>query len=308
MIGVGRIDIVVKAPSAFSQHEELPTWRITLQRVYFDSHVYDELIEPGNRSFRKQLVLSIHTRRCEVYGSLATIEELSGLVANDESRYRSLVDCFWDCVRSNVLLDRALLLQDESRKSNRLGMREACFWRSFVAKIKRASHDNLGMMSVAAEVLGKKQDEAAAMNRRFEEAEFKITEAVEEERHRHGPETDTEYQQWLNCVSEAEVQDWFDTHRTGNSASCISWKRAPCTAALIGWTIARAKMNLMHGKRYERSASHDRDHFIYATQTGTLVTNDVDLARTVRFIQPPLATVQTTAQFCKSVLTVNSDV
>jgi hypothetical protein len=97
------------------------TRRIAMQRVYFDSYVYDALIEPNNESIREQLLLSIRARTCKVYGSLTTIEELGGVTAKDTARYHSLIDCFWGCVRTDVLLDRALLLQAEWRKSDRVG-------------------------------------------------------------------------------------------------------------------------------------------------------------------------------------------
>ncbi len=213
-----------------------------------------------------------------------------------------------ETIGQGVFLDRALLLQAEWHKSDRVGMQEACFRKSVVgAEIRRASYDNQRMTSIAAEVLGKNQDEAEAMNKLFEEAESKITEAVEEKRRRHGPKADAEHRQWLNTVSEREVQDWLDTHRKRDGVSRISWRRAPCASASIGWMIARAKMNLMDGKQYERSAGHDRDHFIFGTQTGTLVTNDEYLTRTVRFIQLPLATVQTPDQFFEPVLTADND-
>jgi hypothetical protein len=88
-----------------------------MRRVYFDNHVYDPLIEAGNKSIRERLRDAVRTGNYVVYGSVVNLEELGGLAGKDTSKYQKLIECFWECVGANVLLCHKWLLEAEFQKS-----------------------------------------------------------------------------------------------------------------------------------------------------------------------------------------------
>lgn len=268
-----------------------------MQRVYFDSHVYDLLIEPANQVIREKLLEAVRTRVLEIYGSVVNVQELGGLAGKDTAKYRKLVECFWDCVGSNVLLDRALLLQAERQKSDHLSMSEACFKKACVeSTIRPASYDRERMRHVADEFAEKKQCEAASMKMTFRELQEKVKSAVKQMRSA-GQYDPAEYERWLETVSTGEIQTWLDDQRGRTGAPRVDWERSPCAAAINAWMYARAKRNLRDGKQYRPQDNPDMDHVIFAAQVGVLVTNDTDLRITLAMIDAPLVVMQTSNEF-----------
>lgn len=275
----------------------------SMQRVYFDCHVYDLLIEPSNQAIREKVLEAVRRGALEIYGSVVNLEELGGLAGKDTSKYRKLIDCFWDYVRSNVLLDRAFLLQAETQKSDRLSMSEACFEKALVkSRIRPASYDQERMRDIADEFAEKKRCEAASMKTTFRELQEKVETAWEQMRSAEQYDS-AEYKRWLKTVSTREIQTWLDNQRGREGAPRVHWWCSPCAAAINAWMYARVKRNLRDGRQYRPSDNPDMDHVIFATQVGALVTNDADLAMTIAMIETPLATVQTSDEFLDGLLT-----
>ena len=88
-------------------------FRLVAQRFYFDVHVYDRLVECAQRDARAALLSLVRSGRWHVYGSAAVIEELGGVAGDDPDQYEYLIACFWEVVRTDLLLDKVRLIENE---------------------------------------------------------------------------------------------------------------------------------------------------------------------------------------------------
>lgn len=268
------------------------------KRVYFDSHIYDRLITLSSSQDRNDVLRAIRDRLCVVYGSLSSLEELGAVASKDLDKYKPLINCFWECVRFNLLLDRTMLARAEMQKSNKLSVSELCFTKHYIThQIRPATREPYFLSPVTRDVDSQKDQDVKSKNEEF----VKLKRDIEEQvlRCYSGPKSQisAERDQWAQSVRPNEIQIMLDNHRKSNGFVSISYQSAPCASAYLGYDLARFKRSLLTNKKYERSASHDRDHFVYSAMLGTLVTDDQDFVRTVRFIESSFVDVLNTNEF-----------
>jgi hypothetical protein len=268
------------------------------QRVYFDTNGYDELVKPVHDGKRAALVSLVRSGHCHVYGSGRVIDELGAI--QDSARFATLMRFFWEIVRTDLLLDRGMLVEKELEKGERLSFREACFDRREIPGLRRASFDRELLKSVTAEVKAGKRARSKEVNRALGTLAQRTGHRVREWEARDPGSVQADYNAYLTKVSQAEIQGFLDQIRGEFRLATVSLRQAPCLSACIAYALARAKRSLRDGKTFEQSAVLDWDHFIYSAEPGTLVTADEDLVKTIRVIELPLVTVRSPAEFLMS--------
>lgn len=263
------------------------------RRFYFDVHVYDALLQSGRAAALRSIIRLVQSGRWHVYASVRTFEELAPLAEKNHSRYVSLMDLFWRIVRTNVLDDRARLIEREMEKSNRLSLSEACFSRQFVCeRLRPARHNPELLRSLVTAAVQQKSAQSDSENLALDETSRKIEAAIRS-RESSAQDDSENYADWLSGVRAPEVQSFIDALRADRGLPLIAPRRSPCLAAFVGYTLARVKRYLRDRKHFEPSAIIDRDHFSYAAVPGVLVTDDRDLTRSAALLELPLVEIRT---------------
>lgn len=259
-----------------------------MRRFYLDTNVLIDLTETGNLSWMAERIRRLlQARAVEILGSLELLGELVPRAHEDRDGYKRMLDMFWALCGPRVLHPWNELIRSEIQKGHRLSIREAYLDSSMTGSAHQLSYNPAANREWAEGVQERKAEYEETM--RCRAAEFEKT-AIQ----RWGAKEVRKSAADLTITRE-RINDWGrallirpDPSRHGLSNDEATWpdlSALPCARAYVAMTLAwRRKCH--EAKRKDTGADfYDSMHYVIASMTDALVTNDKALRHAIGLIE-----------------------
>lgn len=284
----------------FSSRERMDVYLDTNAISYLDSHPsWDPVVLAAARMRLCELVQS---GSVSVFVSYVLLEELLGILPTDRSKYARVMSYLWEIAKTNLLLATNDMGRAEVAKAGRLeGNERLEVWAKTVEVYQECCRER----SIRSMPQRTKQEFA-----RFEREENALRDENKEEL---GTERvgSILHRWWEN--PESRIDDWVagflekNTARLSLPEDRSKWPPPRAFEAIWrfhAYKMARIYLNVGEGRRIRGSDMFDTHHYVAASYTNVMVSDDRDLRDTCAQIPRQLFMLESFEEFMAKRLSI----
>lgn len=243
---------------------------------------------------RRDLRASSRSGRFRYLTSGWTVEELAGLAAHADRKYRRIVRFAFELVGDNLIEDPPSLVEAELRLGRRLRSAERMVPRAQLMDYRGAALD----LDIARQVSEQTRHENRAAKAELAAMRERVWERLApmskgDPKAKGDPRAAT-----LVWFGEAErwIEEWSRHHLAGvlagtgrdrASAARYPLERVPTVVNIVAAMIARIAWNTGHGRRIEEGDNIDTRHYVAACYADIFVSDDRRLAEVIDLVPRP---------------------
>jgi len=225
-----------------------------------------------------------------IVGSVAVIEELTGIAYQDQLRYRQTMKFLLDLYGRRILLPLLQMARAEAAERRLLQFNERFLPRGMVV--------DLQSVALNPEVVSEISDHLYASSRAFK-ADFETRrDKVRKELGLRESEEPTFRQWWKRA--DALIDDWTSDVLAGaalEAAGPFAPHEVPSVRRFVAYYMGRMILNLGANRRIDGSDEYDARHYVAASYADAMVTDDARFRETYQQIPSPTFVLQTFDEF-----------